>query len=80
MPYWNPCGYIHTVIMADNSQNSSSLMDCTNSTIYRLNGSEFANSSALNESTNSADFSSGSSIIVTDNSHILDDFSGYFTG
>ena len=66
--------------MADNSQNSSSLMDCTNSTIYRLNGSEFVNSGALNESTNSADFSSGSSVIVTDNSHSLGDFSGYSQG
>ena len=67
-------------MMADNSQNSSSLMDCTNSTIYRLNGSECENSNELNESTNLTDSSHGSSIRVTDSSHTLEDFPGFSQG
>ena len=72
--------------MADSSQNSSSLTDSTNSTIYRLYGStntsldESANSSGLNESTKSSgltDSSHGNSIIFTDCSHTLDDFPGF---
>ena len=72
--------WIHTVMMADNSQNSSSLMDCTNSTIYRLNGSECENSNELNDSTNLTDSSHGSSIRVTDSSHTLEDFPGFSQG
>ena len=46
-----------TLMLADNSKNSSSLIYCSNSTIYKLNRSECVSSSALNESTKSDDFS-----------------------
>ena len=74
--------------MADSTQNSSSLTNqSTDSTIYNLNLNvsidandpqrveESINSSGLNESSKSSN-----SVLLTDSSHVLEDFPGFSKG
>ena len=79
--YWNPCGYtLISLIMADNSQNYSSLDNSTTSTVYELPiVAKSSNPNGMNESSTNSTESSHNSSAVFDNSDSLalqDDWSG----
>ena len=71
------CSGYQILIMADSTQNSSSVANSTNSTIYKLNGSAHERLTRMEDSVNSV--SSAASSMGTD-SLTVEDFNGFTSG